>query len=94
MHGMVRLAFLMSDPITPAVILDLIVEQQIVESAEPLTATTDLFGEGLDSMAMMQLLLHLEDRFGIEVTPAEMTRDRFQTAAALAAFLAEKTGGK
>ena len=81
----------MPEAITPAAILDLIVEQQIVESSEPLTPTTDLFGLGLDSMAMMQLLLHLEDRFGVEVTPAEMTRDRFQTATALAGFLVEKT---
>lgn len=83
----------MPEAITPAAILELLAEQQIVEPVEPLTATTDLFGEGLDSMAMMQLLLHIEDRFGIEVTPAEMTRDRFQTASAIAAFLAGKTGG-
>ena len=83
----------MPEAITPEAVLELIVEQQIVESPEPLTTTTDLFGQGLDSMAMMQLLLHLEDRFGLEVTPAEMTRDRFQTATALAGFLAEKANG-
>ncbi len=83
----------MPEIITPAAILELIAEQGIVEPVEPLTADTDLFGEGLDSMAMMQLLLHIEDRFGIEVTPAEMTRDRFQTAAAIASFLTGKAGG-
>lgn len=80
----------MPSDITPAAVLNLILDQQIVESAEPVTTTTDLFALGMDSMAMMQLLLHIEDRFGIAVTPGEMTRDRFSTAAALAAFLAQK----
>jgi len=80
----------MTPDITPAAVLELIIEQQIVEADEPVTPTTDLFGIGLDSMAMMQLLLHIEDRFGIEVTPGEMTRERFVTAHALAAFLSEK----
>ncbi len=80
----------MSSPITPAAVLDLIVEQQIVESPEPLTEQSDLFALGLDSMAMMQLLLHIEDRFGVAVQPGEMTRERFATAAALGTFLAEK----
>ena len=84
----------MPEAITPTAVLDLIVEQQIVESDGTLTPSTDLFGQGMDSMAMMQLLLHLEDRFGVEVTPAEMTRDRFQTADALASFLAEKAAAK
>lgn len=81
----------MSHDISPAAVLDLIIEQQIVEADEPVTPTTDLFGLGLDSMAMMQLLLHIEDRFGIQVAPGEMTRERFATAQALAAFLSEKT---
>lgn len=71
-------------------VLSLILEQQIIESAEPVSVTTDLFALGLDSMAMMQLLLHIEDRFGIAIAPGEMTRDRFATAAALAKFLAGK----
>jgi acyl carrier protein len=80
----------MPSEITSDAVLSLILEQQIVESNELVTTGTDLFALGMDSMAMMQLLLHIEDRFGIAVTPGEMTRDRFSTAAALAAFLAAK----
>jgi acyl carrier protein len=76
--------------ITADSVLSLILEQQIIESAEPVSPATDLFALGMDSMAMMQLLLHIEDRFGMAVTPGEMTRDRFATAAALAEFLAGK----
>ncbi len=80
----------MSEAITPEAVLHLIVEQQIVEAVAPLASDTDLFALGLDSMAMMQLLLHIEDRFGIAITAGEMTRDRFANASALATFLAAK----
>ena len=80
------------DTITPEAVIDLLEEQQIIEAQEPLTASTDLFAHGLDSMAMMQLLLHIEDRFGVEVTAADMTREHFQSAAAMAAFLSAKAG--
>ena len=82
----------MPEAISPDAVLALIIEQQIVESAEPLTPATDLFGQGMDSMAMMQLLLHIEDRFGVAVAPADMTRDRFQNAEAIAQFLLAKQG--
>ena len=80
----------MPEDITPAAVLHLIVEQQIIETPASLAPDTDLFALGLDSMAMMQLLLHIEDRFGISVGAGEMTRDRFACAAALATFLAAK----
>lgn len=83
----------MSADITPESVLSLILDQQIVETSAPVSTSTDLFALGMDSMAMMQLLLHIEDRFGIAVDAGEMTRDRFATAAALAAFLAQKRTG-
>lgn len=76
--------------ITADSVLSLILEQQIIESAEPVTVSTDLFALGMDSMAMMQLLLHIEDRFGIAITPGEVTRDHFATAAAMAQLLAKR----
>lgn len=76
--------------ITADSVLSLILEQQIIESAEPVTVSTDLFALGMDSMAMMQLLLHIEDRFGIAITPGDVTRDHFATASAMAQLLAER----
>lgn len=76
--------------ISPAAVIELLTSEHILEPQEPLAPETDLFSMGLDSMAMMQLLLHIEQRFGIAVSPAEMTRERFATPSALAAFLAEK----
>ena len=80
----------MPDDITPAAVLNLIVEQQIIETSVPVEPDTDLFALGLDSMAMMQLLLHIEDRFGIAITPGDVTRDHFATASAMAQLLAER----
>lgn len=77
-------------PISPDSVIELLVSENILEPQEPLAPDTDLFAMGLDSMAMMQLLLQIEERFRLSISPAEMTRDRFATARALAAFLGEK----
>ena len=77
-------------PISPAAIIELLTAEHILEPQEPLTPDTDLFSMGLDSMALMQLLLQIEEHFGLTIHPGEMTRERFATAAALAAFLGEK----
>lgn len=77
-------------PITPDSVIELLTSEHILEPQEVITHDTDLFTLGLDSMAMMQLLLQIEERFRLTVNPAEMTRDRFATAGALATFLGEK----
>lgn len=77
-------------PISPAAVIELLTTEHILEPQELLTPDTDLFSMGLDSMAMMQLLLLIEERFGLTINPAEMTRERFATASALAGFLGEK----
>lgn len=76
--------------ITPAAVIELLTTEHIVEPQGRIAPDTDLFAMGLDSMAMMQLLLHIETRFQVTVQPAEMTRERFATAGSLAAFLGEK----
>ncbi len=77
-------------PISPPAIIELLTAEHILEPQEPLTPDTDLFSMGLDSMALMQLLLQIEEHFRLTINPAEMTRERFATAAALADFLAKK----
>jgi len=77
-------------PISPAAIIELLTAEHILEPQEPLTPDTDLFSMGLDSMALMQLLLQIEEHFRLTIHPGEMTRERFATATALADFLGEK----
>ena len=73
--------------ISPEAVITLILQHQIVETDEALTADVDLFAKGLDSMAMMQLMLHLEREFGVRISPADMTRNHFATARVLAGWL-------
>lgn len=77
-------------PITPTTVLELLTTEHILEPEGVLAPDTDLFSMGLDSMAMMQLLLQIEEHFRLTIQPAEMTRERFATATALADFLEEK----
>jgi acyl carrier protein len=73
--------------ITPKALIELFEEQAILEESESLQPHTDLFAAGMDSMALMQLVLHLEDQFGVAVQPAEITRECFSTPQSLADFL-------
>jgi len=79
-----------SSSVSAESLIDLLITEQILESDLPLEADTDLFSLGLDSVAMMTLILQIEDRFGIAVAPAEMKREAFATAGSLAQFLNAK----
>ena len=80
----------MPEPIRAEDVIDLLLAEQILEPQEPITPEADLFALGLDSMALMQLMLQIEVRFGITISPSELSRDHFATAAALAGFLNRK----
>ncbi|WP_348223449.1 phosphopantetheine-binding protein [Luteolibacter sp.] len=51
----------------------------------------DLFTAGLDSMAVMQLVVAVEDRFEVELGPEDLTRANLATPTTLAALIAVKT---
>lgn len=67
-----------------------LVRTEILDTSEPLTPQSDLFAAGLDSMGIMQLLLAIEDRFGVAIDPADLSRENFSTGAKIAALVAEK----
>ena len=67
-----------------------IIRTEILEATAPLTPESDLFEAGLDSMAIMQLLLHIEDHFGVALEPADLSRENFRTAARIAALIESK----
>lgn len=45
----------------------------------------------LDSMAMVDLIAHLEDKYGVDVTEDDMTPENFDTVDAIAAYVRENT---
>jgi acyl carrier protein len=57
--------------------------------ADALDATTPLFGSlpELDSMAVLELVVELEQRFGITVEDEDVTADAFETLESLADFV-------
>jgi acyl carrier protein len=54
---------------------------------------TDLIDSGLlDSMAFVDLLLHLEEHFGIRIGPADFELDEFRSIDRIAAFIKRASG--
>lgn len=61
------------------------------ESPESLKPDDDLIGSGiLDSLAMLNLVTHLERQYGVVVGAEEMDPGNFASVAALAKFVASK----
>ena len=76
-------------------------EQKITEilaelcGAEPeeIEPELELFEEGLlDSFAAIQLVMELEEAFGVSLDMASLLRERIATPAAIAALIREKQG--
>ena len=64
----------------------------IEDRVDDLEASTPLFGHvpELDSMAVVELVYALEDRFAISMEGEEITADVFDTLESLATFVAGK----
>ena len=61
----------------------------IDERADSLTAETPLFGSmpELDSLAVVEVVTSLEERFGFEIDDDDFTGDVFETVGTLAEFV-------
>jgi len=68
-----------------------IIQNEILEFTGSPTPETDLFEAGLDSMAIMQLLLHIEDHFKVVLEPADLSRENFQTTSKIATLITSKS---
>jgi acyl carrier protein len=66
----------------------------IEDRATTITASTQLFGglPELDSLAVLELVTAIEDRFDIVVDDSEFGGDIFETLGSLAAFVDGKRG--
>ena len=65
-------------------------EELLAEVPEDLGIETDLFAQGLDSMGIMQLFLVIEENFGVQLGPEDVTEARFQSALAIARVIEER----
>jgi acyl carrier protein len=62
--------------------------------AAALTDTDSLLQKGIvDSTGILELIMHLEETYGIKVLDEEMLPANLDTVEAIAAFVARKRGG-
>ena len=83
-------------PIPSAVVLEqqlvVLLRERLLETAAPLEAVTDLYSLGLDSMAIMQLLILVEEEYGGSLPESALTRENFSTARQLARLIRAEVG--
>jgi len=75
----------------PTELIDWLNDEGVLELDWDFPEDGDLFAAGLDSMAVMQLVVAVEDRFGIELAPEDLTKAHLATPTTLAALIANKT---
>ena len=75
---------------TPTELIDWLNDEGVMELDWDFPEDGDLFAAGLDSMAVMQLVVAVEDRFGIELGPEELTKANLATPRTLAALIGSK----
>lgn len=65
----------------------------VVQECEGQGPETDLFEAGLDSMGMMQLIILLEENFGVPIPASEVTRANFSSIRALSQLMMRLSTG-
>jgi acyl carrier protein len=76
---------------TPTEIIDWLNDEGVLELDWDFPDDGNLAEAGLDSMAVMQLVVAVEDRFGIELGPEDLTKANLATPTTLAALIALRT---
>ena len=67
-----------------------VIGDELMELDSDFGATDDLFEAGLDSMTIMQLLLVIEENFGVEIPAAELSRENFSTPRSIVSLIRGK----
>ncbi len=60
-----------------------LVRDEVLETPAGFTVESDLFDAGLDSMAIMQLLLVLEEHYGVAIPVGSVSRANFKNGRAI-----------
>ena len=64
-----------------------LVSERLLETQPGFNADSNLYDSGLDSMAIMQLLILLEEEYGVAVPEGELTRQNFSTVRSVAGLI-------
>lgn len=76
---------------TPTELIDWLNDEGVLELDWDFPEDGSLAEAGLDSMAVMQLVVAVEDRYGIELGPEDLTRENLATPTTLAALIVART---
>jgi acyl carrier protein len=74
---------------TPTELIDWLNDEGVLELDWDFPEDGNLAGAGLDSAAVVQLIAAVEDRYGIELGPEDLTVEHLATPTSLAARITE-----
>ena len=64
-----------------------LVSERLLEVPRDFSVESDLFAHGLDSMAIMQFILLIEEEFGVSIAEGDLTRENFSSVRRVARLL-------
>ena len=67
-----------------------LVSERLLEVQPGFGAESNLYDNGLDSMAIMQLLLLVEEEYGVAIPESELTHKNFKTVRQIAQLIHER----
>jgi len=76
---------------TPTELIDWLNDEGVLELDWDFPEDGNLAEAGLDSMAVMQLVVAVEDRWGVELGPEDLTKANLATPITLAALIVART---
>ena len=71
-----------------------ILSSEILETPPGFDEHSNLFDAGLDSLGTMQLLVRIEQRFGIQIPAGKLTKENSSTIQQLSLLIADSAGKK
>ncbi len=78
-------------PIPPLADLEpqlvVLVKERLLQTSPAFDAKTDLYSVGMDSMTIMQLLILIEEEYGVALPECALTRNNFATVEHLARLI-------
>jgi len=69
-----------------------LVSERLLETPPGFNADSNLYDSGLDSMAIMQLLILVEEEYGVTLPESDLTRQNFSTVRGVAGLIRARTG--
>ncbi|MGJ8672643.1 acyl carrier protein [Rubritalea sp.] len=69
-----------------------LVSEQLIPIEPSFSDDGDLYQEGLDSMALMQLIFLIEQEFDIRLDASDLGRENFQSFSSIATLVVNKKG--